>query len=365
MNRGLLLIVLLVLTACEYKEVEREVGYKGKARANPWLALERFAASDGHQLRSVISWTAPEWSDATWLMPASVLANETYTRKVEEWVEDGGHLILLVEHAESESNDWFPSRMEPDLRPPLFRLLKSAGITLEKSGAASATSVEFEGDDYDVKADSTATVAVSGEDPGVFASLESGSGRITVITDARILRNRWIGDCEHADLLRALLDSSQVDGALGVMRGSGLSLAGLIREYLGEFLIACGVWLVLWLWKGFARFGPTEPATQPQILRGYEHHLEALGDFHWRMDKASVLLAPLREQVIELGQRASARAGRRDEDFFQYLADLAGIPRERVFRALAEQNPADAPILTRTTADLQKLLRILNPNSNR
>ena len=68
----------------------------------------------------------------------------------------------------------------------------------------------------------------------------------------------------------------------------------------------------------------------------------------------------MREQIVELGQRTSVRAGRRDEDFFQFLADRAGLPRERVFRALAEAAPADPAILTRTTADLQQLLKVLH-----
>lgn len=370
----LLLLWLLFLTGCEYKEIEREIGYKGKARVNPWLAVERFAASNGRKVKSVISWTAPEWGDAVWLVPASILSNESYTRKMENWVDDGGHLIVVVEHAASETNDWFGHPTPPDLRPALFHMLERAGIELQKSGSATAESVSFDGEDFEVKAESTTTVssvmaessvtgASGGGESGVFVSRELGSGRITVITDGRILRNRWISDCEHADLLMALMDSTGYDGALGIMRGSGLSLAALIREYLGEFLLGLVVWLGLWLWKGVSRFGPVEPASQSAPLLGYDHHLEALGDFQWRQDKGASLLAPLREQIIELGQRASVGAGRRDDDFFQYLADRAELPRERVFRALAEQTPADSNILTRTAADLQLLLKVLNPNS--
>ena len=129
-------------------------------------------------------------------------------------------------------------------------------------------------------------------------------------------------------------------------------MAGAVR--------ARGCWSLLWLWKNLSRFGPLEAADAPPTLRGYEHHLEALGDFQWRLDRAASLLAPLREQIVELGQRISVRAGRRDEDFFQFLADRAGLPRERVFRALAEAAPADSAILTRTTADLQQLLQVLH-----
>ena len=39
-----LMLAALCLTACDYTEVKREIGYKGKARINPWLAAERFVA---------------------------------------------------------------------------------------------------------------------------------------------------------------------------------------------------------------------------------------------------------------------------------------------------------------------------------
>ena len=68
------------------------------------------------------------------------------------------------------------------------------------------------------------------EEPGVFASVRSGEGRMTVITDGRIFRNRWIGDHEHAALLAALVESTEYEGAVGFLRGSGLSLWGLLGK---------------------------------------------------------------------------------------------------------------------------------------
>ena len=60
------------LTACDYTEVKREIGYKGKARINPWLAAERFAARYDREVRSLASWTAPACEDAVWFVPASL-----------------------------------------------------------------------------------------------------------------------------------------------------------------------------------------------------------------------------------------------------------------------------------------------------
>ena len=351
----------LLLAACDYVEVERETGFKGKARVNPWLAAERYAAREGLEVKSVIGWTAPDWDDAVWLMPSDALANESFVRHVREWTEEGGHLVLLVEHASAERNDWSSYDEEPAIEPPLVRLLEEAGLTLDMShaGGASAERIDFAGESFKVEAASEGAVSTRKGQPGVFASATHGEGRISVLMDARIFRNRWIGDHEHAALFDALIKAGEFEGAIGFMRGAGLSFMALLRAHLWPVLLALGLLIVLWLWKNLSRFGPLDAAASPQVLRGYESHLEALGDFQWRIDRAASLLAPLRQQVVELGQRASQRAGRRDDDFFSFLAGLAGIPRERVFRALAEPAPADSTVLTRTTADLQQLLQIL------
>lgn len=359
-----MLFAALCLTACDYTEVKREIGYKGKARINPWLAAERFTARHDREVRSLASWVAPDGADIAWFVPASVLNNQSYIRNVEEWVEDGGHLVILVENADSETNDWSGSASDPTLEPVLVRMLQRVGIELDagdfSKNEVKATEIEFRGKSYRVDARSTSRVAAGDGKPGVFASARRGQGRLTVITDARMFRNRWIGDHEHAALLAALIESSDYEGSVGFLRGSGLSLWGLLGKHLWPVLAGLGLLGFFWLWKSLSRFGPIEAADGVSTLRGYEHHLEALGDFQWRLDRAVALLAPLRAQIVERGQRISVRAGRRDDDFFQFLADRAEIPRERVFRALAETAPADSATLTRTAADLQKLLQVLH-----
>jgi len=359
-----LLAALLGLVACDSIEVKREIGYKGKARINPWLAAERFVAKNDIPVRSLAAWTAPDVEDAVWLVPAPVLNNRSFTHRLEEWVEDGGHLVLLVEHAATEMNDWSRETLEPPLEPALVELLRRAGVGLTAGGksepAVKASSIEFRGNWYDVAADSAARVVADGGKPGVFASVKRGGGRISVITDARIFRNRWIGEHEHAELLDALVRATEFRGFVGFVRGSGLSLWGLLGTHLWPLLVALGVLTLLWLWKNLARFGPLESAEGTSTLRGYEHHLEALGDFQWRLDRAAGLLAPLRAQIVERGQRICVRSGRRDDDFFQFLADRAALPRERIVRALAESPPSDSGSLTRVAADLQTLLQVLH-----
>jgi hypothetical protein len=359
-----LLAAAFALTACDYTEVKREIGYKGKARVNPWLAAERFATHYEGEVRSLAAWTEPGFDDAVWFVPASILGNESFTRRLASWVDGGGHLVVLVEHADSEANDWSSHPAVTDLSPALLGLLDGTGLRLdERKGsrnAVTASKIEFDGKSFNVDAKSDTAVSLKKAEPGVFASVERGDGRMSVLTDARLFRNRWIGEHEHAALLDALIRATEYEGDIAFLRGSGLSLGGLLADHLWPVLIGLAVLTVLWLWKNFTRFGPVEAADGATSLRGYEHHLEALGDFQWRLDRAAALLVPLRAQIVEHGQRLSTRAGRRDDDFFQFLADRAGLPRERVFRALAEAAPADSAVLTRTSADLQRLLQVLH-----
>ncbi|MES2660900.1 MAG: DUF4350 domain-containing protein [Verrucomicrobiota bacterium] len=359
-----LLAASLALTACDYTEVKREIGYKGKARVNPWLAAERFCQEYDGDVRSLATWTPPTVADAVWFVPASILGNESFTRELEDWVEDGGHLVVLVDHANAETNDWSGSSRSMDPDPAFVKMLGRAGMTLEHPEIArnnvKASRIKFEGKTFKVSAKSDSSVALDGGKAGVFASVSQGDGRLTVLTDGRLFRNRWIGEKDHAGLLDALVRATEYDGNIGFTRGSGLSLWSLLGEHLWPVLIGLGVLTLLWLWKNFSRFGPVEAVHGVSTLRGYDHHLEALGDFQWRLDRAAALLGPLRAQIVERGQRMSQRTGHRDDDFFQFLADLAGLSRERVFRALAETAPPDSAILTRTTADLQRLLQVLH-----
>ena len=354
---------LLFLAGCDYKEVEREVGYKGKARVNPWLAAERFIEQYGYEVHPVISWTEPDEDDSTWILPASILGNMSFTHSMDEWVRDGGHLILLVEATAAASSDWGGRYASPTLEEVLLKMLEKAGILLKKSGSASADKIEFQGDSYQIDAESEAVVSLKEGDAGVFATTECGAGRITVITDARIFRNRWIGEKDHAALLAALIDAGEFEGRVGIMRDSGLSFWSLLGEHLFPILLAGGICVLLWLWRNLSRFGPIETAALAPVSRGYEHHLEALGYFHWKLDHATALLSQLRAQVAEFGHRASVAAGRGGGDLHSFLAERADLPLDRVARALTAAAPHDPNAFTLITADLQKLLDTLHQPS--
>jgi len=362
MRRLAIAFTLFALAGCSYEEIEREIGYKGRARVNPWLAAERFAEASGFEVVSSGSWQEPEWRDSIWFVPGILVSNQLFARKLGEWMDDGGHLVLLLENAESETNDWgFGSTTTPVLDPPLRDLIENAGITISEDKPRAVIKATYGGGDFDVDAKPGRRVK-SGDDsePGLIASVAHGRGRLTVVADAGMFRNRWISGHQHADLLAAILNDADKQWRAGFMRGSGLSFWTLLGAHFWPVLIAFAAWLVFWLWRCFGRFGPLESADEPNNLRGYDHHLEALGGFHWEIDHATALLAPLRNRITEHGHHLCARVGRPESELFDFIADRAGLAPEHVARAMADTPPKDAASLTLITSDLQKIITNLS-----
>ena len=355
-----LAVLLVMACGCSREYVEREIGYKGRARVNPWLAAERFAHSAGFDVRSLAAWRSPENTEAMWLVPAAVLNNESFVRRVEQWVKAGGHLLVVVEHAAAEASDWREFEPELPLAPALPAMLHRFGIELQAGGAgasaeAGVVTLRFAGREFEVATTAHTTVSVRKGAPGMFASVRAGAGRVSVLADACPLRNRWIGEHQHAEFLAALLGAARRDGPVVFVRSCGLSFWGMLRRDLWPVLTGLAVLLGLWLWKSLSRFGPLEAAAAPATGLGYDHHLEALGNFHWRLDRAAGLLAPLREQILERAQRLGAR----DEELLLVLAARSGLPKLRVARALAAAAPGDSLSLIRCVADMQILLNVL------
>jgi hypothetical protein len=249
--------------------------------------------------------------------------------------------------------------LPPVIEPALAEMLARAELRISKH-AVSAHEIRYHGRVFRVDASSGHAVAFRAGKAGVFASAGHGRGRITVLTDARILRNRWIGGRDHAALLAALLGTPDYTGDIGFMRGAGLSFWELLGRHLAPVMWALATCLLVWLWISLGRFGPVESPAPPPVLRSYDHHLEALGHFHWKLDHAASLLRVPREQAIESGHRNSLAAGRRADELHAYLAERAGLPAGRVSLALADRPPPDSASLVRTTADLQHLLKTLN-----
>ncbi|WP_035605424.1 DUF4350 domain-containing protein [Haloferula sp. BvORR071] len=353
----------LLLAGCgSHQTIIREIGYKGKARLDAYLAAERFLERYGYTVESEPGWPDLDHDASMLIVPGSVLSTETYVREVATWVSNGGHLVCLVENAESYIDDWsqFHSRYRDEdeevVPAPLKKWLTAMRLELGESTDKKQTAEELKtGEEtYQVFAESFATVSAFKGPAGLFGQCAYGEGLISVMTDARPFRNRYIADHEHAALLLALAEQSPNEGRIIVVRDAALSLWNLLWRNAWPALIGLFALTLVWLWKNMPRFGPLRREEARSNLRDYDHHLEALGDFQWRLDRGSAMLRPLRELIIERAQRHSA-AAQRGIDLFEWIGERSGIGRERAERAMTQERPPDAGTFTRVIADLQKI----------
>jgi hypothetical protein len=358
-----LLMALLLVVGCKPgPTIDREIGYKGKARIDAYLAAQRFLERYEYPVESRPGWPKLDHGVAMVILPASVLSTEGYVREMSAWIADGGHMVCLLDHAESHHDDWSRftgagSHGGDDLPEPLTKWLADAGITItprESTTLRADEPIVISGTGYGVNAESNTGISIHGEAKAVFGQMDYGSGLITVLADARPLRNRRISENEHAAFLLALTRQSALGGKVVVVRDAALSLGTLLWRHAWPALVGLVALTLFWLWKNMPRFGPLRREEERSTMRDYDHHLEALGDFQWRLDKGASMLRPLRESVIERAQRLSA-ASHRGIDLFEWIAERSGVTRERAERAMTHERPADATSFTRVLADLQKI----------
>ncbi|WP_367874391.1 DUF4350 domain-containing protein [Luteolibacter sp. Populi] len=365
MIRCLLLLLCLLVAGCtDYgPPIWKEIGYKGKARLNAYLAAGRFLERYGYTVESPAGWPDLESGAAMLIVPAAVISNESYVREISNWVAQGGHLLCLIDNAESHQDDWgnFSNRhLSRDERLPssFEKWLAAMKLELGERGAASgkttAERLNVDGESYEVFAESSTTVSAFGAPDAVFGQSAYGEGLITVMTDARPFRNRFISDHDHAAFLLALVKQNPFEGRIIVVRDAVQSLSDLLWRHAWPALIGLLVLTLFWLWKNMPRFGPLRREEGRTTMRDYDHHLEALGDFQWRLDRGAAMLRPLRESVLERAQRLAAIA-QREDDLFAWIGERAGIGRERAERAMTHERPADGTSFTRVIADLQKI----------
>ena len=350
---ALVVVAVAGLASCKRVETERETGHKGLARVNPYLAAERFLEASGHEVRDSLRWPdLDEESPSMIVMPFSVLRAEGFVNELRDWVDWGGHAVLLLDHAESHVDDWdtagFVFFEEEEDREAALEWLRELQMEAERGESTSTDKVSIEGTEFEVWMESTRRA--NGD---FVATREVGYGRVTVLADARPLRNRWIGDHDHAALLSWLAEVSPDEGPVLFLRFASISFWGLLWERAWPAVVGLIVLILVWLWKNLPRFGPLDSGEARGELRAADHHLEALGGFHWQMDRARALLHPLRESLMERGQRLALATGQADANLFELMGERAGIGRERAERAMLQEVARDSAAFTRLTADLQ------------
>jgi hypothetical protein len=352
---GLLWVLMFLFSGCQdYVVKERETGYKGKARVNPFLAFERFVEIDtGQSLEMRVHWQEMDDDAALIILPATMLTSKEYVKQLQSWVAGGGHAVFIIDHAEMRANEWSESMIDTEVPEVVKELCADVGMTLDESTQANKyQNLKLGDEEYLVNLMSSYRLAYDGDSDLPLATADWGDGAVTILVDGNLLRNRTIDQEQHIEVVAHLLGVRR-QGEIVLMRGVGISFFGMLWEKGWMVVVGAMTLVVFWLLGHMQRFGPLENDDEDTQMRAYDHHLEMIGDFHWRLDRARSLLEPLRKEAQELCHHWQMKTGRIDEGLFEVMAMQTNIPIERVQRAMSEWKIKDSLTFTNTVADLQ------------
>jgi hypothetical protein len=391
----LALVLTLGFGGCEQgPTVETEVGYRGKAKQNPFLAAGRFLEKTGQSVSSLAALPRFPSRSATIIAPAQAFLNPRDSKRVVSWAGTGGHLVIFLQGGEQWLDDWRgniwsamhqkhkkkgspkPVADGDDEEEEEEPLLKELGISVSldpfrpesedlpeekvKIGYRTYRMRMQDGFTFHKNAPfSSPTVSVGPREKLALYSYQYGAGRITVVANAHPFRNRYIGEGDHASLLRAIVELERHSEVI-FLRALRTREAGLLPSEFFEKLwaegwmaiVALAVLIVFWIWKNMARFGPPH-APEDLAPRGFTENLLLTGAFLFRYRLTNSLLEPMRR---ELAATLASRGVSIDNS--SVIADLAartGLTPLRVQLALAGNLPTDGLGFQKLVADLQLL----------
>lgn len=345
--------------ADQFEEIT--VGYRGAARLQPWLAASRFLeASLPVEFRSHTA-GLPE-TETLLFLPLTAVRSTGEARSLLDWTSQGNHLVILAAATDRFRNDWITDATSPPgLGEPLLREL---GITIEEyQDLPNPATCEIDGatlqltTDDGMAADASllpADVIAGPENKAALVSFPRGNGRITILPSARLLRNRWIGDLDHAAVLSGITSLAPTSTVI-FLNSSRLSFWQMLLTHAHLPLACLAALTAAWLWKHLPRFGS---AHSPDLSLA-RHPAAQFADeaaFLWRrLPDPSVLTSSLRREV----SLAAARHGIPTDapDHASRLAALANLPQERVAHAMNSTSLSNPRQFTAAIADLQQLLQ--------
>jgi Domain of unknown function (DUF4350) len=338
------------------------VGYRGEARRNQFLAAERMFTRLGATSREVNSLS--ELSRLPRGGALLVAARRAALGPLEldallAWADGGGRLIVEAER--------------PPLRDPLLERLQVSREQYRRSPrypqpppGDAVTRVPIPGRNAPLRALLLETFRLTLPATGVawhadnaigsqLAALRRGAGTVVVATSLDFMRNALIGQLDHAELTWSLAGGGAAKQILVLQRLQQPSLLAWLRANAWQALVGLALLIALWLWRIVPRFGPTAPDPPPGRRRLLDH-LRAVGRFHWQQGDRAALLRAAREACLARSLRAHPEvAALAQAERSARLAEIFALPADELEGAFGAEAPRDAVAFTRRIALLQSI----------
>ena len=376
-HRVLLLVpfaaALLLSAGCEAPEKEEiDIGYRGEARFNPYLAAAYFLEEMGMPARSQPSLDGMPPYDTLLLVPIDFLESKGMSDLAGDWVESGGHLAV-VSHTPALSTPWHvydrrsaEAWYPPEDYDPTCPLFERFGIEFDVADPGhfpTNVTVEIRGEQIKLgtaphsgfrrdTAPRSGTIRGGNGPSFAFLSLPVGLGRLSLINDATPLSSRFLQRGQNARFLWRLARLHRSAERAIFVYGSELTFFGMLLRHGWMPLVALAVFVAVWLVRNARRFGPMLPDA-PTGNREFSEHIRTTGEFLWRQHRPSVLVEPMRNLVRKrLHGRTILHT---EEEIRDYLAERCDLPPERVESALGESRLGDPAAMVQIVRDLQTM----------
>ena len=353
----------------KYEEIE--IGYRGPARTDPFLAAGRMLEKLGHTIHK--SRRLGECLDeaGTVITPLQSFHTRGESEAVLKWVREGGHFVLLVAGGESWRSDWgefdlstiFKALRQRD-EAEQGRLLKALGVSEVSSGKSDSATVKVDGKKLEcnlkggMKLDGVPgkiSVRAGEKERPSLVSYALGEGRVTLLAHAEPWRNRYISAEDHAELLATIMwlgDGEDV----WFLNGVRLSFWKMLWDRAWLAICALALLLVVWLARHLRRLGPVG-FFKTESARDFSDHLLLTGAFLWRHREAGALMRPVQNAVIATARKRGWHV--LDDDFFKHIEGVTGLSVERARAAVTRAAPSDPHTFRLLMADLKTMLDAL------
>ncbi|MFO7642414.1 MAG: DUF4350 domain-containing protein [Candidatus Competibacteraceae bacterium] len=262
-------------------------GFDEIAARNPFYTAERLLTQLGRAARGVRRLSdlpqALAAEDTLLVAVPTYVLSAAESRRLLDWVERGGHLIVSVRH------EYAPEQG----RDPLLNHFAV------RSHAAEPAALEPE------------TVVLDAASPPLQVRFQSGlrlneafwqqyrwgQGRVTLLTDIGVFSNIRLLDHDHADFLWALSQQNP-NGQIWLQYRMLLpSLAQLLWRHAWMPLLGLTLTLLAVLWRHGRRLGPVlVPRADEQ--RRLAEHLQASSRFLWRHGAGPTLVQAARHYTL-------------------------------------------------------------------
>ena len=393
---GVAVLVVAATVGLAFRFVERVedefiTPARGHARYDEFYALELLLTDLGIPARGVQGLPAPPPTDQVVLLLAPDRRDRALrVRRLVDWVERGGHLVVAPrepvewsldeddgEDDEGEDALSADTAAREDTGGAGGVVVTELGVQVYGARSLHVGGVRFAhpatGEALEIAMDDGRRLWVEGvQQPGghagrwtvwsdasgglVLASVPVGRGRVTAVADVDFLESEQLGERDHARVawLLSTLHGTPA-GAVVVYRDDAPSRLGWVWAHAWQLCASGAVALGVWLWGASRRLGPLLPEPQ-RVRRSLREHIEASGELLWRYRHDQALLQSARTgQLARLRSRFPETVGLDGAELVGALSDATGLEAEQVRLALFGGGVHDAGQFHRAIAALSRL----------